>query len=57
MGERAASTRTWKPTRSDERFVVFGDGGGDAAQRTNASGVLSKPTTNARLKFRVARVE
>jgi len=54
MGERAARMMTWKPTRSKERFVFLGD---DETPRTNARGVLSKPTTKARLKFRVARVE
>jgi hypothetical protein len=54
MGERAARTRTWKPTRRKENFVFLGD---DDEPRTKAKGVLSKPTTKARLKFRVARVE
>jgi hypothetical protein len=59
MGERAARTRTWKPTRSKAKFVFFGDDDGDDDDelRTKARGVLSKPTTKARLKFRVARVE
>jgi hypothetical protein len=57
MGERAARSRIWKPTRSKENFVFFGDDGEDDAPRTNARGVLSKPTTKAKLKFRVASVE
>jgi hypothetical protein len=57
MGERAARTRTWKPTRSKANFDFLDDDGEDDAPRTNARGVLSKPTTKARLKFRVARVE
>jgi hypothetical protein len=59
MGERAARTKAWKPTRSKENFALFGDdddGDGDEP-RTKAKGVLSKPTTKARLKFRVAKVE
>jgi hypothetical protein len=56
MGERAARTRTWKPTRRKEKFAFAGDDDDDEP-RTKAKGVLSKPTTKARLKFRVARVE
>jgi hypothetical protein len=57
MGERAARTRTWKPTRSKagKDFVDFDDDDDEA--RTKAKGVLSRPTTKARLKFKVARVE
>ena len=46
MGESAASTRYASPTNA-----------GDCVWRTNASGVVSRPTTKARLKFSVARVE
>jgi hypothetical protein len=58
MGERAARTRTWKPARSMEIFEFLDDDDDvDDAPRTNARGVLSKPTTKDRLKFRVASVE
>ena len=66
MGERAAKVDTWRALRRSEEMVgsedVFGVDDVDVdvdvdAPRTNARGVLNKPTTNARLKFRVARVE
>jgi len=43
---------------SDQMFeVAFVGVVDDDTPRTKARGVLSRPTTKARLKFRVARVE
>jgi hypothetical protein len=43
-------------SKAGKDFVAF-DGDDDDEPRTKAKGVLSKPTTKARLKFRVASVE
>lgn len=57
MGDKRVRRMIWRVVlRCWKVEVVDGDDDGDAP-RTKARGVLSKPTTKARLKLRVARVE